>query len=125
MRPTSAPPAWHTCIAGGVADSHDSPTYLRASEIVVETRTLDSVVSAFELRPPDALIDVEGAEALVLRGAREMLRRHRPTIFCELHNIDSAVDVACELLPIGYRPRLLFRQKRTLCNYLWVPSHEC
>lgn len=37
-----------------------------------------------KVRPPDVLkIDVEGAELEVLRGASEVLNRHRPTMLCE------------------------------------------
>lgn len=58
--------------AGGTREIH-----------VVPTLTLDLLLPSF--RPPDVLkIDVEGAELLVLRGARTVLEKHRPVLFCEV-----------------------------------------
>jgi hypothetical protein len=56
----------------------------------------------------------------VVRGAHHVLAEHHPAIVAELHTIDAGIDVAMQLSPLGYRPRLLFHQKRTLCNYLWT-----
>jgi FkbM family methyltransferase len=48
----------------------------------VRVRRLDSL----ELPGVDFIkIDVEGYEGLVLDGARELIRRHHPTVFLELH----------------------------------------
>jgi hypothetical protein len=41
-------------------------------------------------------IDVEGAELMVLEGARETLRRHHPEIFAEMHS--SALLAQCTSL---------------------------
>ena len=50
----------------------------------VPVSRLDDLVD--ESLPPDIIkIDVEGAGPDVLRGGRETLARHRPTVFLELH----------------------------------------
>jgi FkbM family methyltransferase len=57
-------------------------TDVRKHEITVRTERLDDVLpEAFE--PRLIKIDVEGAEMLVLRGARQTIRRCRPTIIFE------------------------------------------
>ncbi len=49
-----------------------------------DTISLDQIAS--EHQPPDiAKIDVEGAEALVLRGMRDILESVQPELFLELH----------------------------------------
>lgn len=49
----------------------------------VPMRTLDDLVNEHKLSPSVIKIDVEGAEALVLEGARNVLLQHRPKIVCE------------------------------------------
>ncbi len=49
----------------------------------VQTVTLDSLLERFS--PPHVVkIDVEGAEGIVLAGARRLLSEHRPIILCEV-----------------------------------------
>jgi FkbM family methyltransferase len=62
----------------------DGPT----ETLVVRCERLDDVLGE-ELRPRFVKIDVEGAEALVLRGAQGTLRAHRPLIAIE-HGAGSA-----------------------------------
>jgi FkbM family methyltransferase len=108
---------------GGVAERRDSAEYAESQFIVVPVRSLDDYVHEQRLPAPAVIkIDVEGAEGHVIRGAVETLKRHRPAILCELHNIDSAVDVAAQLERLNYRPQLLFHQKETICNYVWYPG---
>ena len=53
--------------------------------IEVNTVTIDQVVDKFKLRPDLIKIDIEGAELLCLKGARETLRVHQPTIVLSVH----------------------------------------
>lgn len=78
------------------------------SEISVTVRKIDSLLQTGEIPPPNVVkIDVEGAEADVLTGAREMLRVSRPRIFLEAHG--GALEKACseQLLRLGYTIRRL------------------
>ena len=66
-----------------------------AVEPVLLTR-LDDLVT--EAPPPDVIkIDVEGSAASVLRGGRDTLHRHRPTIVLEPHTegLDGDEPMAC------------------------------
>jgi FkbM family methyltransferase len=68
----------------------------------VECRSLDSLAAA-GLPPPDVIkIDVEGAEALVLRGALGLLRRRSPRLLIELHGAPVAREVLAMLFELGY-----------------------
>jgi len=81
------------------------------NEMSITVRKIDSLLQTREIPPPDVLkIDVEGAEADVLTGAREMLRVSRPRIFLEAHG--GALEEACsqQLVRLGYRIRRLERQ---------------
>ncbi len=93
--------------------------------------TLDGIVTRERIAWPDLLkIDVEGAEANVLRGAREVLLS-RPHLVIETHG--RAVERECVdiLTPLGYQP-LVVTQRRRLREHRspdnrWIvaesPSH--
>lgn len=50
-----------------------------------------------DVPPPDAIkIDVEGTAPDVLRGARDTLTTHRPTVFVEIHEAGLEGDVPAE-----------------------------
>lgn len=89
---------------------HGSPSEGRENlglpvrEVTVPCRTLDSLVSSGQIPQPDVLkIDVEGAETLVLRGARALLVNRRPRILVELHGASEARSVLEILLGHEYR----------------------
>jgi FkbM family methyltransferase len=71
--------------------------------------TIDELCASRGLEPSLVKIDVEGAEAEVVRGARATLRAHRPAICLELHfdelerRRESAGSVLEELASLGYR----------------------
>ncbi len=50
-------------------------------------------------------IDVEGAEALALRGASALLATERPAFLIEIHNADAARDCLAALNAASYRIR--------------------
>ncbi|MBA2347556.1 MAG: FkbM family methyltransferase [Solirubrobacterales bacterium] len=66
----------------------------------VSVTTLDAALSG-GARPPDVVkLDVEGSEADVLRGGRELLASHGPVLVIELH--DTAAEVCDLLAAAGY-----------------------
>jgi FkbM family methyltransferase len=70
----------------------------------VKVRALDAMVAAGEIEPPALMkIDVEGAEAMVLTGARDTIRRHQPVIFAEVHSSALLAECMALLEGEGYR----------------------
>lgn len=87
------------------ADSSLFPRPFSGEPIVVGMTTIDSFCSEQNVPRIDAMkIDVEGAETTVLRGAKELLRKHSPSwIALELYpevllREGSSVDDLCTLL---------------------------
>jgi FkbM family methyltransferase len=96
---------------------------LAPSGIQVETTTIDATGS--DLRPPDVIkIDVEGAEAHVLRGMRATLVDARPIVICEIH---GETDAECvELLEAaGYVASKLEPDEGGMPHIVAVPASEC
>jgi FkbM family methyltransferase len=88
-RATSHLAGFGTREAGGV----------RATQLVPAV-SLDWLLARFPV--PDVIkIDVEGAEAQVLRGGSEVLRAHHPRLICEVGQ-DSAAEVRDLLVKSGY-----------------------
>jgi FkbM family methyltransferase len=66
-------------------------------------RRLDTLLDEGALPVPQVIkIDVEGAEALLLRGAERLLREHSPKLLVELHGIPEIRDVLGLLDAMGY-----------------------
>ena len=60
------------------------------SEIKVEMVTLDSFLEKHpDVHPSFVKIDVEGAGAMVLKGAISMLHQYKPMFNCEFHSLDE------------------------------------
>ena len=78
------------------------------TKVRVKLRSIDSVISSGEAPPPALMkIDVEGAEVMVLEGARDTIRRHRPVIFAEVHSA-SLLDQCRQFLDAeGYQVELI------------------
>jgi FkbM family methyltransferase len=106
-------PGWLDMLPVGViADGYYvTPEPDRAASELVRVRavTVDGLVHELGVRPTHLKIDVEGAEAAVLRGARAALGADPPPlVFLELHNdmtrragADPAAAVS-ELTALGY-----------------------
>jgi len=86
---------------GKLADVEPTYQVPGAQAITVKARPLDRLLEAE--RPPDVLkIDVEGAAASVLRGARRILDDVGPGVYLELHGPEEQAGVRNELLTRGY-----------------------
>lgn len=78
------------------------------TERAVTLESIDSLVSQGKAKPPTVMkIDVEGAEHLVLEGARKTLEKHRPHIIVEFHSIPATYHSMHILVELGYRTELL------------------
>ena len=95
--------------------------------------SLDQFCADSGLRPEIIKVDVEGAELAVLRGARNTLRRDRPTLFLSVHpaelsllgeSVDSLMreidDLGYVCLEIDGEPVSAFR----LAEYLMLPKEQ-
>ncbi len=73
----------------------------------VEAKTIDEIVRSAPGFHPNALrMDIEGAELMVLEGAREVLKEYRPHLFIEFHNVavgwDAVRSAIVGLRDLGY-----------------------
>lgn len=90
------------------SEGHFSAT----GNLKVSVVALDDQTSTGQLPKPDVIkMDVEGAEAAVLRGARQILQQHRPIIFLATHGaaireecFDLLQELNYSLTPIDERP---------------------
>ena len=71
--------------SGSFVDTTGNELVDHVSE-VGEIRTLDSMIDEFDSRIGLVKIDVEGFELHVLRGARELLAAHAPTVVLEMNH---------------------------------------
>ena len=70
----------------------------------VRLASLDGLMAAGDLRPPDLLkIDVEGAEAAVLKGGLGILRAHHPKVFLATHGLSEHSECLAILRDLGYQ----------------------
>jgi FkbM family methyltransferase len=77
----------------------------------VKTATIDELVGSGEIAAPDVMkIDVEGAEAAVIRGGKEVIRLRRPILLVEVHHILQMLEVCQLLIGWGYRLEVLDRE---------------
>lgn len=91
----------------------------------VMSRTIDSILKASELPPPDVLkIDVEGAERMLLDGGQKFFRQASPRLIIETHGLevarqcleflfDHGYSVAGHV-PAGWHPRRHLRLERAV-----------
>ncbi len=87
-----------------VVAAEDSPPSPLDSFDQVRTQTLDSFVFDDGQPPPDLIkIDVEGAEAMVLRGGEAVIAKFHPILLMELHGPKHAADVWDLLQNNGYQ----------------------
>jgi hypothetical protein len=71
-------------------------------------RTLDSLLEN-EKHIDHVQMDMEGYETEAVKGMLEILKRHHPGIFLELHphlaGVENAIDLLGQLKGLGYRTK--------------------
>ncbi|MDY6867721.1 MAG: FkbM family methyltransferase [Chloroflexota bacterium] len=79
-----------------------------SGEIDVPLVSLDDLLEAREIRPPDYMkVDVEGAEHDVLKGAIKLLERYHPTLFLDTHQREAHRPTITLLEELGYDFKIL------------------
>lgn len=68
----------------------------------VLTTTLDTFIKEKKVKPSIIKIDVEGGELLILKGAKNYLRKRKPRILLETHGIKKSNEVIQLLKELGY-----------------------
>lgn len=94
--------------------------------------SLDHLVSRGWIDVPDLVkIDVEGAEASVLRGASQCLRQRKPILFIEIHSHALGEECFTILSATGYSVSVLetklppdFRTEPVVCHYVAEPKRQ-
>jgi FkbM family methyltransferase len=82
----------------------------------VQVRTLDGIAAEQGWADVRLMkIDVEGAEHLLLRGATDLLRRHKPLLLLEVHGAACMLETLAVLQPLGYAVRLLHEEGAARC----------
>lgn len=70
----------------------------------VKVKTIDGLVKANKNSVPDIIkLDVEGAEADVIRGGLKMIREKHPIMLIEVHNIKVMKEIMEILIPLKYK----------------------
>ena len=107
---------------GGVDTEAAHEHYRSFSRTKVRSVTLDSLAN--QLPAPSFIkIDAEGAEAAILGGGLDLVRRFRPRLLIEIHGIQEALQCAEILNRLDYRALLLTDQKTTM-PILWVANDD-
>jgi len=85
-------------------------------KVQVKTVALDLLESVGIKEKPFLIkIDVEGAEYLVLEGAKETLKKFKPILLLEIHSIYNMLQVGEILHSLNYQIKLLKEEKDGRC----------
>jgi len=96
-----------------LSESRFKRTASAGRAISVKLISIDQFVADGESPPPDVIkIDVEGAEMLVLNGARKTIEMHRPRLFIEVHSSELLDDCERFFELVAYRVQSLDEDPR-------------
>jgi len=126
--------------AGSMHSSHAESAAAVNSFKNVSTVTLDYLYAYYGLRPDLVKIDVEGAETLVMEGAKTLAEEARCTFFVEMHNVkDLGMEKATEMM-IAWSKKMNYKvwylksaeeltsgeivKNRGKCHILLLPSEK-
>ena len=108
---------------GNIKSAQDKSVYERFNfeEISVQTEEGDNLISKNILAPDIMKIDVEGAEALVLRGCTKLLEQ-KPTLLIEIHNVTAMYDCLQILKRYNYDTKIIDRNSASLSRCFLLAS---
>lgn len=85
--------------AGSMYASHAETAASLNSFLEVKTITLDYLYQFYEISPDLVKIDVEGAETLVMQGAKELANATKCNFFIEMHRVENlGMEGAAQLM---------------------------
>ena len=87
--------------------------YKHFHECDVETTSIDVLIEKGFSKPGLIKIDVEGAEAAVLRGGKQFIQQFQPFLLIEVHHILQMVEITSMLQVWGYHIEVLDRKNAT------------
>ena len=109
---------------GKVLESDFQPDAQKMGKLAVDACRLDDLIATGKIPPPGLIkIDVEGAEELVLKGAVNLLEKHRPNIILEAHSQKLACQCMHLLEDSGYKVEPLNQQTSTEHTFGDSTSH--
>lgn len=83
-------------------------SYQGFSTYRVKVETIDNIIKKSPQLKPDIIkLDVEGAEAQVLKGGINTLKKYHPYILIEVHNIQAMKEVVELLLKMRYKIKIV------------------
>jgi FkbM family methyltransferase len=104
---------------GKLAASSFQAGAVAGERIKVRTVALDPLVAGGIIAAPAVIkIDVEGAELLVLRGARQILATHGPKLFMEIHSRTLGRDCRAFLTQLGYVVQTVEPGDPEVCHFI-------
>ena len=104
--------------AGSMYAGHAKSASRAGQSTEVPTTTLDDIAASYHLAPDLVKVDVEGAEGLVLSGAKQCASQRRTRFLVEMHSnpelsmTANASKVLAWCAELGYSPWYLARGKR-------------
>ena len=115
---------------GKLSNSNFQGSRIGRATIAVQTETLDHLKELGVVARADVIkIDVEGAEAMVLKGGTALLRSDRPRLFLEIHSRELARECNDLLANLGYSISVLetgrrpdFASEPEVCHFVAVAN---
>ncbi len=103
---------------------HEAMKETRSTRVQVDCNTLDVLVEKYGLNPGLIKIDVEGAELMVLEGAKATLQKYHPVVIFECFDklmanfAVSFKDIKNYFAGVGYRVTALEDKNEYIAEYL-------